>query len=167
MFSRGAVPKKCSECLHLFEGECTRYIEEVQGYLTLDHGPCGIDGSTDPVIYKTETIKSQLEVPTKCATCVHIAVDSIHSVYCTKDRDKWGDFHRELDWGTWRPEYLWLRLQLPKITTQGLLKYAYNNEIVEFIQEHRRINPGVSLREAKQDFMHFRTLIERWDSTMT
>lgn len=26
---KGAVPKKCSECKHLFEGECTRYIKDV------------------------------------------------------------------------------------------------------------------------------------------
>jgi hypothetical protein len=166
MFSRGAVPKKCSECLHLFEGECTRYIEEVQGCLTLDHGPCGIAGPTEPVMYQTEAIESKLEVPQKCATCIHAAVDSIHGVYCTKDRDKWGDFHRGLDWGAWRPNHLWFRLQLPKVTTQELSRHAYNNEIVEFIKEHRRINPGISLYEAKQDFVHFRTLIEQRDSTV-
>ena len=97
--SRGAVPKKCSECEHLFEGECTRYIDEVGHYLHLDHGPCGIDGPTDPVPYEDEFIRAKVEIPRKCSTCVYLAVDRIPGFHCTKDSDKWGDFHRGLDWG--------------------------------------------------------------------
>lgn len=105
MFSIGAVPQKCSTCDCLFEGECTRYIR----YLHLDHGPCGIDGPTDPVIFENEFITPKVEVPRKCAecvhlSCVHLSVPSLSRLCCTKDSDKWGDFHRGLDWGSWRPD---------------------------------------------------------------
>ena len=161
MASRGAVPKKCSECQHLFEGECTRYIEDVGHYLHLDHGPCGIDGPTDPVLYEDEFVTSKAEVPRKCAKCVFLAVDRIYGFHCTKDADKWGDFHRGLDWGAWEPDCIYLELPLPKVTTKELSVFARRNDIMSFIKEHRRINPGLSIEEAKADFAHFRDVLEK------
>lgn len=161
MASRGAVPMKCSECQHLFEGECTRYIEEVGHYLHLDHGPCGIDGPTDPVIYKDDFVTSKAEVPRKCTICVFLAVDRIHGFHCTKDSDKWGDFHRGLDWGAWEPDFVYLELPLPKVTTKELSLYARQNDKMSFIKEHRRINPGLSIEEAIADFARFREVLEK------
>ena len=161
MGSRGAVPKKCSECEHLFEGECTRHIDEVGHYLHLDHGPCGIDGPTDPVPYEDEFIKAKVEIPTKCSTCVYLAVDRIRGFHCTKDSDKWGDFHRGLDWGAWQPAYINLLLPPPRVTTKALSQHAFNNDLAAFIKEYRRINPETSIEEAKRDFFHFRSTMEK------
>ena len=160
MGSHGAVPAKCGQCRHLFEGECTRYIETVGHYLHLDHGPCGINGPTDPVTYEDEFIKAKVEVPRKCSRCRFLAVHPIFGFHCTKDADKWGDFHRGLDWGTWQPDLIYLQLPLPKVTTRELSQLAFANDLLGFVKEHRRINPGLSVEEAKADFQHFRNIIE-------
>lgn len=157
---RGAVPKKCSNCVQLFEGECTRYIEDVGHYLHLDHGPCGIDGPTDPVVYENQYISSNVEIPRKCSRCVFLGVDAIRGFHCLKDADKWGDFPRGLDWGAWEPEFIYLELPLPKVTTRNLSIFAGQNDLMSFIKEHRRINPGLSIEEAKADFAHFRSVLE-------
>jgi hypothetical protein len=82
-------------------------------------------------------------------------------IHCTKDADKWGDFHRGLDWGDWYPDYVYIQLQPPKVTTRDLSRHAYNDDLIAFVKEHRRINPGVSAGEAKHDFRHFRAVIEK------
>lgn len=162
MASKGAVPKKCSECKHLFEGECTRYIEDVRGYLHLDHGPCGIEGPTDPTTFENEFLRGKVQVPRKCATCVHLSVGPIHGFHCTKDWDKWGDFHRGLDWGSWSPDHVYLNLEPPKVTTRALSEHAFTGDLVAFIKEHRRINPGISVQEARADYEHFRAVIQQF-----
>ncbi|WP_145248882.1 hypothetical protein [Aeoliella mucimassa] len=156
----GAVPKKCSKCRHLFEGECTRFIEEVGRFLHLDHGPCGIDGPTDPVEYEDEFVKGKVTVPRKCSRCFHLAVDPVYGFHCTKDATKWGHAHRSLDWGAWRPDHVYLQLPPPKVTTKALSEHTFANDQLAFIKEHRRINPGLSIQEAKADFAHFRRVIE-------
>ena len=160
MLSKGAIPKKCSECEHSFEGSCTRYIKEVGHFLHLDHGPCGIDGPTDPVIYENDFVTSKVEVPRKCAKCYRLAVCSVKGLHCTKDADKWGDFHHGLDWGTWQPERVYLRMELPKVTTKVLVDHAYTGDLAAFIEEHQRTNPGITVEDAKSDFNWFRNIIE-------
>lgn len=162
-FGTGAVPHKCSTCEFLFEGECTRFFQDVGHYLHLDHGPCGIEGPTDPVRYEAPYISAKAEVPRKCAKCYFLAVHPIYGFHCTKDADKWGDFHRGLDWGAWAPDCIYLELPPPKITTKVLSRFANQNNLLAFIKEHRRINPGLSLEEAKSDFAHFRTILEKRD----
>ncbi|MGC4044350.1 MAG: hypothetical protein QM758_11180 [Armatimonas sp.] len=157
--SFGAVPKKCSECEHLFEGGCTRYFNEVERYLHLDHGPCGIHGPTDPVFYEDAFVQSKVEIPRKCATCYHLEIDSIHGFHCTKDAKIWGDLHRGLDWGTWQPEEIYLELPPPKVTTRKLARFVRDNDLLSFIKEHRRINPGLSMKEAQEDFAYFRKVL--------
>ncbi|MCA9178802.1 MAG: hypothetical protein KDB14_30275 [Planctomycetales bacterium] len=144
----------------MFEGECIRYLDEVGHLLHLDHGPCGVDGPTDPVRWEDDLIASKAEVPRKCVNCVFLAVDRIHGIHCTKDADKWGDFHRGLDWGAWEPECIHLELPLPKVTTKALSLFARQNDVMAFINEHRRINPGLSVEEAKADFAHFRSILD-------
>ena len=130
-------------------------------YMHLDHGPCGIDGPTDPVESEDRSSGFKAEIPRKCSTCRYLSFDTIFGFHCTKDRRKWGDHHRSLDWGTWEPEYIYLQLSLPKISTKQLSVYAKQNDLMAFIKEHRRINPGLSIEEAKRDFAHFREVLER------
>lgn len=160
MGSRGAVPAKCGQCCHLFEGECTRYINEVGHYLHLDHGPCGINGPTDPVTYEDEFIKGKADVPRKCSKCNFLAIHPIFGFHCTKDSDKWGDFHRGLDWGDWNPDFVTLHLPPPKVTTKELSQFAFGDDLLAFVKEYGRINPGLSVDDAKSDFRHFRNIIE-------
>ncbi|MFO0812520.1 MAG: hypothetical protein U0796_04845 [Gemmatales bacterium] len=113
------------------------------------------------MIYEDEFIKGKVEVPRKCSRCSFLAVDPIFGFHCTKDAEKWGDFHRGLDWGTWQPDFIYLQLPLPKVTTKALSQFAFVNDLLAFVKEHRRINPGLSHEDAKADFQHFRTIIER------
>jgi hypothetical protein len=157
----GAVPHKCGHCDHLFEGGCRRFINEIGDYLHLDYGSCGIQGPTDPIIYEDQYITSKVEVPRKCSDCGFLKFDRIHGFDCLKDINKWGDLHRGLDWGTWQPDGIYLQLPHPKVTTKQLSTFAQKNNLVEFIKEHRRINPGLSIEETKVDFNHFRSIIEK------
>ena len=158
----GAVPKKCAECKNLFEGECTRYIEEVGHYLHLDHGFCGIAGPTDPVFYDDGTITSKVEIPRKCSDCVFLKVEKIKGFYCSKDEEIWGYFSRGLDWGNWKPNSIYISLPLPKFTTKKLILCAENNDLIEFIKEFRRINPGLSISEAREDFQYCRNILAKF-----
>ncbi len=147
----GAVPNKCSTCKHLFEGSCRRYIEQAQKYLHLDYGPCGIHGPTDPVLYEDQFIRSKVEIPRKCLRCRFLFHHSIYGFTCNKDSEKWGAFHRGLDWGHWSPSRFYIELPYPKKTTKALIDCLHENNLVEFIKECRRINPGSSILEAKED----------------
>ena len=158
--SRGAVPNKCAQCPNLFEGGCTRYIEEVGHYLHLDYGYCGIPGPTDPVIYRDQFIVSKVEIPRKCSTCIYLDFDRVRGFCCRKDSKKWGDLERGLDWGAWQPDSIYLELPLPKITTRGLSVHAKNGDLIAFIKEYRRVNPGLSIEEAKSDYRRFRSILE-------
>jgi len=159
--SVGAVPNKCSNCSYLFEGSCTRNISDVGRYLHLDYGKCKINGSTDPVYYEDSYIQAKVEIPKKCSECAFLNVDSIYGFYCSQDKEKWGDFHRGLDWGSWEPNSIYLELPQPKLTTKELSVFAKENNEISFIKEHRRINPGLSLSEAKEDFIYFRSILEK------
>ena len=90
-------------------------------------------------------------------------MDNIYGFHCTKDANQWGDFHRGLDWGVWQPDFVYLELPFPKITTKELVKYAFQNDLIAFVKEHRRINPGLSMEEAKVDFQHFTKILENRD----
>lgn len=157
----GAVPKKCSECQHLFEGDCTRYIKDIGHYLHLDYGACGVAGPMDPVIYEDNYLTSKAEIPRKCSKCAFLSVNRIHGFHCLKDKDKWGDFYRGLDWGAWEPECIYLQLPRPKVTSKKLSLFARQNDMISFIQEYRRINPGLSIKAAKTDFRHFQQILKK------
>ena len=53
-----------------------------------------------------------------------------------------------------------LQLPLPRVTTKTLAQFAQCNDMISFIKEYRRINPGLSIEEAKADFAHFRKVLE-------
>lgn len=157
----GAVPNKCGSCKHLFEGGCTRNIEQVGRYLYLDYGPCTITGPTDPVIYENANLKAKVEIPRKCTTCVYLNIDSVSGFYCSQGREKWGAYHRGLDWGAWEPDSIYLQLPFPKVTTKNLSIFVKRNEIINFINEYRRVNPGLSMSEAKADFMYLQQALNQ------
>ena len=157
----GAVPNKCGSCPHLFEGGCTRYFDSVNRYLHLDHGPCKVNGPTDPVMYQDEFIKSKVEVPRKCIRCHFLKFDRIYGFICTQDGEKWGRYYRALDWGTWEPESIYLQLPLPKVTTKALSGYVIQNDILNFIKEYRKLNPGLSIEEAKEDFSYLKNILTK------
>ena len=159
--SHGAIPNKCSTCNHLFEGGCTRNINEVGRYLHLDHGPCSINGPTDPVIFEDEFIKAKVEIPRKCRTCHFLSISKFFGFYCSQDKEKWGDLHRGLDWGAWKPNSIYLELPPPKVTTKALSDCVSNDNQLEFIKEYRRVNPGLSIKEAKLDYIKLRSILEK------
>lgn len=161
MGTSGAIPNKCGSCRHSFEGSCTRFMDEVQRYMHLDFGPCGIPGPTDPVAYEDEFITSKVEIPRKCAKCPFLFTDRIYGFNCRKDTEKWGDCYRGLDWGSWSPDTIYLQLPVPKVTTKELARFARENDLVSFVREHRRVNPALSLEEARADFARFRELLAR------
>jgi len=107
MGAKGFIPMKCSLCQYLFEGECIRENALKKDlYMHLDYGPCGLPGNTQPVEYTLPTYpppynrESELiYVPFKCSICSYLTTDFVHRVYCSFEREKWGDFHRGLDWG--------------------------------------------------------------------
>jgi hypothetical protein len=120
----GAVPRKCSQCPKLFEGECTRNYEDypeqvlqwggrvvVLGtYRHLDHGPCPFPGETDPVPFEipvqpapSSRPAKTVQVPRKCSGCPYLKGLPIHDAVCTYEPEVWGLFHRGLDWGGWLP----------------------------------------------------------------
>ncbi|WP_339940523.1 hypothetical protein [Undibacterium luofuense] len=156
----GAVPNKCSSCKNLFEGGCTRYSELTNRYLHLDYGPCIINGPTDPVFYEDKFLKAKVEVPRKCSMCSHLKIGPRYGFYCSLDQEKWGAFNRGLDWGTWEPESVYLQLPLPKVTTKALSDFVRKNEIIKFISEYRRVNPGLSISEAKNDFSRLQNMLK-------
>ncbi len=157
--TRGAIPNKCASCVHCFEGGCTRHFGELQRYMHLDYGPCGIDGATDPVVYEDSFIRSKVEIPRKCACCRFLFHDSIYGFTCSKDADKWGKCYRGLDWGAWSPDRAYFNLPHPKVTTKGLSDAAHADDLIAFVKEYRLANPDVSVQEIRSDFVRLRELM--------
>ncbi|WP_367874374.1 hypothetical protein [Luteolibacter sp. Populi] len=157
--SRGCIPNKCKTCACSFEGGCTRSFAELNRYMHLDFGPCGIHGPTDPVHYEDSFIVSKVEIPRKCAKCPFLFNDAIRGFECRKDEEKWGDCRRGLDWGAWRPVRIYVELPHPKVSTKSLVEALNAGDLVGFLKEYRRSNPGVPYSEAKEDFARLRALI--------
>lgn len=128
-------------------------------YLRLDHGPCGIAGDTDPVFLENEFFSSKVEVPRKCSKCHHLSFSLVSGFECRKDPEKWGDFRRGLDWGSWRPDRIHVSLPFPKVTTSRLVDAAHRADLLAFVEEPRRVNPGTPVSEAREDFSKLREAI--------
>ena len=110
--SHGAVPRKCRECPNLFEGECGRDRDDypIDSYRHLDHGPCPFPGPTDPLPFEIpaqpppwKQPAKTVWVPRKCINCQYLKGLPIYDAVCTYESAIWGDCHRGLDWGDWRP----------------------------------------------------------------
>ena len=163
MLSRGAVPNKCSDCQFLFEGECTRAMKSLGRFMALDHGTCRVSGSTDPVRFENQFLTSVVEIPRKCSNCALLQIDSIRGFTCGQDAHIWGNFPRELDWGSWHPEYFYVELPQPKMTRRALIEQLWARDLVGFLKEYRRINPDTAMSEARDDYARLLQLISGQD----
>lgn len=157
--SGGFVPRKCHDCQMFFEGECNRNADLNMGWAHLDYGPCGIPGPTDPVIYQDDLVIAKVPVPRKCSTCRFISLDPIRGFHCTKDRDKWGDMDRGLDWGDWQPAIPPIGLPFPQQTNDRMRELALLGDMVQFVIEYRKVNPA-SIAAAKQAYLELKAALE-------
>ncbi len=157
--SRGFVPKKCRDCKMLFEGECNRNTDLNMGWAHLDFGPCGIPGPTDPMIYQDEFVIAKVPVPRKCSTCRFISLDPIRGFHCTKEREKWGDLDRGLDWGDWQPTVPPIGLPYPQRINDRMRELALHGDVVDFIIEFRKENPA-SIPAAKEAYLELKAALE-------
>ncbi|MCP4146132.1 MAG: hypothetical protein GY757_00140 [bacterium] len=160
MLTRGFIPNKCGCCEHLFEGECLRGADVVGRFLHLDFGPCGIPGNTEPVELEDKDTFSKVAIPEKCKACDHLLYAQIYGFTCKKDSSKWGGIYRGLDWGNWHPRVVYFKLPLPKMTTTEMCRCVSEDNLLPFIKEYRRVNPGSSIEEAKKDYALMREKIE-------
>lgn len=151
-FMSGAVPSKCRQCPHLFEGGCRRAMEQVQGYLSLDHGPCPVKGPTEPVLVETQYYLSKVYVPSKCRACRHLLLDPIRGFVCNFERERWGSFPRTLDWGSWSPEHPNLGLQSGRSVSVEVLQAVHLRNEVEAIKAFRGLHRDATLKEAREAY---------------
>lgn len=148
----GAVPRKCRSCKFLFEGACTRASEQVEGYLTLDHGPCPVKGPTHPVLAQSQYFVSKVYVPAKCENCAHLDFEWVRGFVCGLDRKKWGNFPRTLDWGSWSPEFPNLGLKSGRSVTVHFMQAVKEGNEVAAIKAFREAHSDASLKEAGEAY---------------
>lgn len=163
--SEGAIPRKCSTCVNKFEGDCLRADAQMAGYLNLDYGPCGIEGSTNP-IQIAEINGAPVFVPEKCKGCGFFEEDDFRGFVCRKDADKWGDSPRSLDWGDWEPDYPLVGLILKVPTRSGyyfrntavisreiilLIQYGEKTKALKLFRKVNEIKTSKEAREAIEE----------------
>ncbi|MER2565379.1 MAG: hypothetical protein ABTQ32_31935 [Myxococcaceae bacterium] len=148
----GAIPRKCSGCRFLFEGECTRAMDQVHGYLALDHGPCPVIGDTTPTLVVTKQLRSTVSIPAKCRSCEHLEVSLQRGFTCGFEREKWGFFRRGLDWGSWSPELPNVGLESGRPVSLAVLRAAASGNEAETIKAFRADFPDATFSEARQAF---------------
>lgn len=148
----GAVPRKCGTCRFLFEGECTRAVEQVQGSLALDHGPCPIPGDTTPTLVVAGHPFGTVSIPTKCRACAHLVTDPIRGFTCGYERERWGACPRTLDWGDWSPELPNVGLASRRPVSTALLRAVAAGHEVQAIKAFRADFPEATIAEARHAF---------------
>lgn len=148
----GSVPRKCGGCQFLFEGECTRAMDQVHGYLALDHGPCPVIGDTTPTLVVTEHLRSTVSIPAKCRTCQHLEVGLQRGFTCGFERERWGFFRRGLDWGSWSPELPNVGLESGRPVSLAVLRAAAAGNEANTIKAFRSDFPDATFSEARQAF---------------
>lgn len=148
----GSIPRKCSECRFQFEGECTRAIDQVHGYLALDHGPCPVVGDTSPVQVVTQHLRSTVSIPAKCRTCRHLEVSLDRGFTCGFESERWGWFRRSLDWGTLTPEMPNIGLASRRFVSAAVLQAAVSGNEAQTIRAFRADFPDATFAEARQAF---------------
>lgn len=143
----------------LFEGECLRGLEQVEGYLRLDTGTCRVEGSSEPVPIMEEPQGNPVFVPKKCLGCDFLHHDRIREYVCKQDHKRWQDGFRDLDWGDWEPDYPMLGLRRgmngetsgPAIITREIIKGLQEDRRVEALKVYRKLNQIETLAEAIAD----------------
>ncbi|WP_459212176.1 hypothetical protein [Aquimarina rhabdastrellae] len=158
----GAVPHKCSTCIHLFEGECTRALDKLDHLLRLDYESCHIAGSTEPIAIEVIN-EDSVFVPKKCVNCEHITKSDIYGYFCSYEKDIWKDFPRDLDWGDWKPDYPLIsirRYQKRKtslfdsglaVINRELILLLQNKEKIKAMKLYRSLNKIDTIKETMDD----------------
>ncbi|MDF1746507.1 MAG: hypothetical protein P1V19_22615, partial [Gimesia sp.] len=134
------IPRKCYECSNLFEGECTRAMEQVQGYLSLDYGACRESGDCKPVLVEDDFIRSKVYVPAKCVRCRFLEYHANFGFRCHEDAELWGCYGKALDWGHWSPELPNIGLESGHQISMDLLQSVQEKNEVEAIKIFRSLN---------------------------
>jgi hypothetical protein len=159
MGQEGAIPKKCSGCKFMLEGECLRGADQVKGFLALDHGPCPVKGETKPILYENKYVQSKVFIPAKCGSCRHLSFSVYSGFTCTFEQEKWGAYQRELDWGAWSPEHPNLGLSSGRSVSLELLQAVHEKDEVAAIKAFRTSFPEATIREARDAYSE---LIRQW-----
>lgn len=158
-FMKGCVPKKCTSCKHLFEGECLRDLELTDGYLRLDYSDCPVKGETNPVAFKADG-EVKTFIPSKCNGCSNL---NTKRLTCKFEKELWGDFERDLDWGTWQPDYPLVGLRRvemegktrldegPAVINKLLIQLIQNGNTVKAIKLYRELNKIALIKDAKDE----------------
>lgn len=150
MGDRYAIPKKCLTCKFSFEGECTRSLQLKDGYLRLDTGFCGYEGSTEPELIKKTPDGNEIFVPKKCVACKHLHSDEFRGYVCMKDKEKWGSNFRDLDWGDWEPTYPNVGIG-QAIITKEVVEFVLEGKKIKALKLYRALNKIETLLEAKME----------------
>ena len=148
----------------MFEGGCLRAVEQVKGYLALDHGPCPVKGDTKPLLHETKYMTSKVYVPTKCATCRYLGFSSSYGFVCEFEAERWGQSRRTLDWGTWSPEHPNLGLSTGRPVPPEMLQAVQANKEADGIKAFRDAFPDSTIREARDAFAELRSQWPKYGS---
>lgn len=144
------IPKKCSECNLMFEGECIRNSEITGEYSRLDYGKCKVEGKTNSVCIEIDNSGYETFVPEKCVKCTHLKKDKYHKYICDFEKNIWGDFPRSLDWGDWQPDFPIIGLGDNLKMTKHLIILIQNKKTVEAIKELKRLNSEIDFKKASE-----------------
>lgn len=150
-FLSGAVPRKCSTCEHLFEGECRRALQSTGRLLHLDYAPCRRPGATQPVRFSNQYLRSEVEIPEKCATCPLLKIDSIRGFSCNEDAQSWKAFPRAVDWGAWHPSLPVLEIPGRTLSRRFVDSVVRQDEL-SAVRDFRAANPDASISEARSAY---------------
>lgn len=138
-------------------------MEQVRGYLALDHGPCPMRGPTNPVIVETVHYISKVSVPAKCERCRYLELEKVRDFVCNFEREKWGAFPRTLDWGAWSPEHSIVGLKSGRSVSQEVLRAVAAQREVEAIKAFRAAHRDATLKEAREAYAELLQQVSRND----
>lgn len=168
----GSIPSKCISCQHLFEASCTRDMELSDNYLRLDYPSCPINGETTPTPMKVSDEEPTF-IPLKCKDCKYLNKDQLT---CTFEKEIWGHFGRDLDWGDWQPDYPivgFSRMEKqgnttfykgPAIITEQLVRLLQKQEIVQAVKLYRKLNKIELLKDAMVEVNEILARIQKRES---
>lgn len=163
---KGMIPVKCSNCTFLLEGECMRAIEASEDYLRLDYPSCSVQGSSTPILFKKEGDENEHWIPQKCNDCRFL---NPQELTCKENKEVWGHYERDLDWGNWEPDYPLIGLRRiktegsgttdlgPAIITKQVIELITLKKDTAALKLYRTLNKIEFIKEAKLDIEKIKT----------
>ncbi|QDT24460.1 hypothetical protein [Gimesia chilikensis] len=161
------IPRKCTECENMFEGECVRAMDQVEDYLSLDYGPCRKSGLCNPVLFEDQYIKSKVYVPEKCRDCFNLKYHAVFGFRCHEDDQIWGRYGKTLDWGHWSPDLPNIGLESRKEVSMELLQAVKDEQEVAAIRIYQELHPGTTIREARDAYEELKEKLQRYGDDET